>query len=128
MTRILFVLLLSFSTFSLCAQEATKELTCKDFHVGSFQLIGKKSHILLTRTLTKQTEVNTKTGDEFVYDIKWIDDCRFELTPTTEEDQEFFKGKTFLAEITSTNSNSYTCKAGFVGEKTKVIDEIKKIQ
>jgi hypothetical protein len=100
---------------------------CGEFHVGSFQLVAKK-HIIIKRTETTQTETNIRTSQESVYNIDWIDDCTFHLTPTNEKDKEFFKGKPFVGEIITVRGKTYTCKGGLSGDKVTVTDEVRKLE
>ncbi len=117
------------SLFSLSQEiSETASLDCKKFQTGTFQIIGRSKHVVITRDETTQTETNTRTGEESVYTIIWVSDCVFELRPTTEKDKEFFDGKPFIGEIITVDDKTYTCVGGLAGEKTTVTDQIRKLE
>lgn len=55
-------------------------LTCKDFHSGTFELasVDQTTHKII-RTENKQIEILTTKGLETEFDIKWLDDCNYIL-------------------------------------------------
>lgn len=120
------LILAGFSLFGLSMNAQSSFLDCTKFHDGKFQLTGKKADIVITREGNIQTETHLKKGATFKYIIEWISDCKFALTPLSEEDQEFFNGKRFIGEIIDVKENSYTCVSGFEGDKTKVTDLVLK--
>jgi hypothetical protein len=130
MKKIILTSLITVLTFISYAQEGgdTTALNCKKFHTGTFQIIGKGKHVVITRNETTQTETNTRTGEESVYTIIWVSECVFELRPTTDKDKEFFDGKPFIGEIIALDDKTYTCIAGLAGEKTTVSDKIRKLE
>jgi hypothetical protein len=53
---------------------------CKRVHVGKFILVSPESGTtLITRTPLFQIEKNDTLGVEVLYDIKWVDDCTYQL-------------------------------------------------
>ena len=82
---------------------------------------------MITREGNVQTESHLKKGATFKYLIEWVSDCKFQLVPLSEEDQEFFGDKKFVGEIIDVKENSYTCVSGFEGEKMKVTDLVLKV-
>lgn len=71
---------LLFQLFALkvCAQQPT----CKSLHTGSFKIFTKETGTtFITRTEKEQVEKNDDLGYEVIFDIKWINDCTYELRP-----------------------------------------------
>lgn len=130
MKKIIFTSFLTTLSLLSFSQEGgeTAALDCKKFHTGTFQIVGRSKHVVITRDETTQTETNTRTGEESIYTIIWVSDCVFELRPTTEKDKEFFGGKPFIGEIIAIDNKTYTCVAGLAGEKTTVSDQIRKLE
>ncbi len=125
------IILLSLLLCSLSySQNDTAQHDCKKFHKGTFQMISKKQKIMIFRDATTQTETNLKTGEEYKYKISWINDCKYQLEPFKENegDEDFFNGQVFMGEIISSSENTFKTKAGFVGDKTTVTDEFRKIE
>lgn len=55
---------------------------CKSVHTGTFKVVTKESGTtFIKRTTTQQIEINESFGYEIVFDIKWIDECTYELRP-----------------------------------------------
>jgi hypothetical protein len=55
---------------------------CKPLHTGTFKLVDEKSGTTyIKRTDKLQIEKNDILGYEVIFDIKWIDDCTYELRP-----------------------------------------------
>ena len=55
---------------------------CKAVHTGSYKVVAKESGTtFIKRTPTQQTEINEGFGIEIIFDIKWIDECTYELRP-----------------------------------------------
>ncbi|UUC44163.1 hypothetical protein [Flavobacterium cerinum] len=58
-----------------------QEINCKKFHVGKFRHVSDVSGTTqIVRTKNTQTEVNEKLKVKVVYDIRWIDDCTYEIS------------------------------------------------
>ncbi len=71
-------LLFQLFAFAVCAQQ----LTCKSLHTGSFKIFTKETGTtFISRTAKEQVEKNDDLGYEVIFDIKWINDCTYELRP-----------------------------------------------
>lgn len=58
-----------------------QEINCEKFHVGKFRHVSDVSGTTeIVRTKNTQTEVNEKLKVKAVYDIRWIDDCTYEIS------------------------------------------------
>ena len=56
--------------------------SCKSLHNGSFKIFDKDAgNTYIKRTDNVQTETNEKMGFEMTFDVKWVDDCTYELRP-----------------------------------------------
>lgn len=77
--KLLFLALLSqLFVLTLLAQQPT----CKTLRTGSFKMVSAElGTTYITRTGKTQVEKNEKLGYEVIFDIKWIDDCTYELRP-----------------------------------------------
>lgn len=59
----------------------SQNINCKQFHVGKFRHVSDVSGTTqIVRTKNTQTEVNEKLKVKAVYDIRWIDDCTYEIS------------------------------------------------
>lgn len=75
--------LLLFTIASVSAVSAQKANDCTKFHTGGFRYINEKfKNTEITRTLTKQTEVDKVRNFYAEGDIKWVSDCEYELKYT----------------------------------------------
>lgn len=55
---------------------------CKSLHTGNYKVVAKESGTtFIKRTPTQQTEINESFGIEIIFDIKWINECTYELRP-----------------------------------------------
>lgn len=63
----------------------TEATACKDFKTGQFKLNHKLFGMTTTIVRNDSTQVETSdifgTSVEFTYNIKWLNDCMYELTP-----------------------------------------------
>ena len=57
-----------------------QEKDCKFLHDGKFRLVGKAGTTIITRDKKVQVEENADMGVVVIYDIKWINDCTYELS------------------------------------------------
>ena len=74
--------LLAFFTLASTLHLHAQVTTCKSLHNGSFKIFDKESGTTyIKRTETSQTETNKEMGYEMIFDVKWIDDCTYELRP-----------------------------------------------
>ena len=63
-------------------EKRCKQQDCKSVQTGTFKVVTKESGTTyVKRTPTEQTEKNDELGYEAVFDIKWINECTYELRP-----------------------------------------------
>ncbi len=61
---------------------SAQQPTCKSLHTGSFKVFTKETGTTyINRTKKEQIERNDDLGYEVIFDIKWINDCTYELRP-----------------------------------------------
>lgn len=76
--RMLLTILLPLFALQAMAQNPS----CKSLHTGTFKIFAKESGTtFIVRTEKQQSEKNDDLGYEVIFDIKWIDDCTYELRP-----------------------------------------------
>lgn len=75
---IVFIFLAQFCLLGIQAQKPT----CKSLHIGSFKVTSAESGTtFIKRGQKEQIEKNDFLGYEVVFDIKWLDECTYELRP-----------------------------------------------
>lgn len=75
-------LFLIFFTQILVITTSAQLPTCKSLHTGTFRISTRETGTtFIVRTEKQQTEKNDELGYEVIFDIKWIDDCTYELRP-----------------------------------------------
>lgn len=69
--------------FQLLLQSpAAAQNDCKSLRKGSFRIYTKETGTtLVSRSANLQVEKNESMGVELVFDVKWIDECTYELRP-----------------------------------------------
>ena len=60
---------------------------CRKVHTGQFRLANPNSTTEISRTDSTQHEVNQQDGVEFVFKVRWLDECTYELY-----DKQMLKG------------------------------------
>jgi len=108
MRRLLLFLLFLAGSLSLSAQNRD----CRSIHKGSFRLSSKESGTtMIKRTNKYQIEENADLGITMVLDLKWIDDCTYELRPkeVIKGDPALLgrKGDVMTVHITEVKAHSY---------------------
>ena len=75
---IVFILLTQLCALGIQAQKPT----CKSLQVGSFKVTSAESGTtFIKRGQKEQLEKNDLLGYEVFFDIKWLDECTYELRP-----------------------------------------------
>ena len=108
MKSLLFLSLLIGLSLNLFAQKPD----CKLIHEGKFRIVDSLSGItIITRTKDFQVEENSGMGVKMIFDIKWIDDCTYELRPkeVVKGDQALMgnKGDFMTTHVKEVKTNSY---------------------
>ena len=52
---------------------------CNTLHVGKFKLKSETGSTFITRSAKKQVEENADIGVVAIYNVKWINECTYEL-------------------------------------------------
>jgi hypothetical protein len=71
------MIILLFIVSACVNAQSTNE--CNRFHSGTFKYVDDR-YGTITRTETRQREVNEKNGTYFDGTIKWLSDCEYEIT------------------------------------------------
>lgn len=100
------LLLLFIVSLSVNAQSTNE---CNRFHTGTFKYVDGSGGTI-TRTETRQREVNEKNGNYFDGPIKWLSDCEYEITleKTNSPGAEAMIGKPIRAAIVTIRGNVAT--------------------
>ncbi|MFL9843493.1 hypothetical protein [Flavobacterium rhizosphaerae] len=85
---------------------------CTQFKNGKFKVTdpASKQVCYITRDGNTQTERMEDSDEEYNFDIVWIDDCTYTVTPTASAlqlNKELDKTGTMTVKITKTKENSY---------------------
>ena len=131
LARLSFILLSLFFGGKLLAQDQANK--CSIFHEGKFKLVSTVSgkDYIITRTKKYQTEQEEGDAQEYVFKIKWIDDCTYELRPykvPADFKKSWSKKDVLVVEIREVEGNKCTCYAQFKKTGSKVtITHLEKI-
>lgn len=109
MKKIKVLSLMCMVSFGLYSQS----LSCLKFRNGKFQSTYNGKTAIIERSGSKQVEyfVNLKDSLKIEFDIKWLNDCTYTLTPTKEslvKYSKFPKNALITVRITNTTATSYT--------------------
>jgi len=107
--KILFLVFISLC-FNLVSPAQT--LKCQSVHEGTFRIVDSLSGTtILKRTKDLQIEENAEMGIKMIFDIKWINDCTYELRPkeVVKGDPAMMgkKGDAMTVTITEIKAHSY---------------------
>ena len=112
---------------------SNKNLTCADFHSGTFELpsVDGSTHRIVRKD-NKQTEFVGKTGLVSEFNIKWLNDCKYLLynrrvIKGKDEAPEFNKD-TLINEIISVTDNKCIITSILMGYDQKVESTMTKIK
>lgn len=113
-------------------EEYKQPAGCNNFKNGMFKLTDKKvGTSLIIRNGNSQIEININSRDTAFFEINWIDDCTYTLTPS----QVTFKKYNYLpanakmlVRILQTTDTSYVQTTSSNFYKTKVTNEIIRIE
>lgn len=118
-----FMLLFSFLGYS-------QSIDCSKFKDGTFKLTDPKTKkvCIITRKGDKQTEKMEDADEAYDFDIVWIDNCTYTVSPTpatAARNKEVLKAGTMTVKITKTKDDSYIQKATVANNpKFRRIDEV----
>ena len=103
---------------------------CAKVREGKFKMTDPKSKkvCLITREGDTQTEKMEEAEEEFTFDIKWLDDCTYTLTPTAStlaRNKDVKDIGTMTVKITKVKANSYVHQVTVANNpKFKRVDEV----
>jgi len=106
-------------------------LDCKPLRTGTFKSIVQGKTTIMERTATTETDYLDGGVIAAIYNIKWINDCTYTLTPTEQTIKlhpEIKKGAVFTVETAMKNTNSYTQVVSVNYSKAKTNVEVYKIK
>lgn len=120
---LLLTLLFSLSGFG-------QERSCTHFKNGTFRITdpATKKVCIITRDGDTQTEKMEESEEVYDFDITWIDDCTYTVTPTpasTARNKKLLKGGTMTVKITQVNEYSYIQRVTVANNpKFRRVDEV----
>lgn len=103
---------------------------CAQFREGKFKVTDPKTKkvCLITREGETQTEKLEEAEEAFTFDIKWLDDCTYTLTPTAAtlaRNKDVKDIGTMTVKITQVKDGSYLHKVTVANNpKFKRVDEV----
>lgn len=118
-----FMLLLSLVGYS-------QNVDCSKYKNGTFKLTDPKTKkvCIITRDGNKQTEKMEDAEEVYDFDIVWIDNCTYTVSPTpatAARNKDVLKAGTMTVKITKTKDDSYIQKATVANNpKFRRIDEV----
>lgn len=129
MKLLLLTLLIFILTLGLHAQS----LDCKKFRNGKFKstLEGRTAIIERSGSIQKEYFINLKDSLKISFDVKWLDDCTYTLTPTKESFEKYPRlpqNALITVKITNTTPNSYTQNSTSNFINKTIVSEVIKIQ
>lgn len=114
----------------LCAIVGYSQTNCAKYKNGTFKLTDPKSQkvCIITRDGDKQTEKMEESEEAYDFDIVWLDDCTYTVSPTAAtaaRNPEVLKAGTMTVKITKTKAKSYTQKITIATDpKFSRVDEV----
>lgn len=114
----------------LCAIVGYSQINCAKYKNGTFKLTDPKSQkvCIITRDGDKQTEKMEESEEAYDFDIVWLDDCTYTVSPTAAtaaRNPEVLKAGTMTVKITKTKAKSYTQKITIATDpKFSRVDEV----
>lgn len=126
MCKITSILILCF--FTCIGFSQSKD--CAKFKNGTFKVTdpASKKVCIIKREGNTQTERLEESAEEYSFDLIWIDDCTYTLTPTSStlvRNKDVKEIGTMLVKITKTKEDSYVHKVTIDGDdKFSRIDEV----
>lgn len=125
MKRLITIIALIASTSGYCQENA-----CTKFKNGTFKVTdpASKKVCIITREGNVQTEKMEESSDVYDFDIVWLDDCTYTVTPTpatAARNKDVLKAGTMTVKITKAKDNSYTQRVTVANNpKFRRVDEV----
>ena len=104
--------IITFLLLLLTAFGYSQSMDCARFKEGTFKFTdpATKKVCIIKRTGNIQTEKMEDTEEVYDFDLVWIDDCTYTLSPTAAtaaRNKDVLKSGTMTVKITKTKENSY---------------------
>ncbi|MFP9113321.1 hypothetical protein ACLI1A_05230 [Flavobacterium sp. RHBU_3] len=103
---------------------------CTKFKDGTFKVTdpATKKTSIITRSGNKQTEKMEDAEEVYDFDVVWVDDCTYTITPTAAtaaRNETLQKAGTMLVKITKVKEHSYIQRVTVASNpKYRRIDEV----
>jgi hypothetical protein len=113
-TKLYFIISLIFiGTVAPAASAQTAKPNCRDFRTGTFVYVNPENGhtTFIERDKKIQTEFDDQTQERLTFNLRWIDNCTFILSPTRKslKVRKDWTSKTqFTLVISETNETGYT--------------------
>ncbi|MGV3459625.1 MAG: hypothetical protein ACO1N9_04130 [Flavobacterium sp.] len=96
----------------ITATSAFAQESCAKFRTGTFKVTDPKSKqvCIITRTGDTQTEKMVESDETYDFDVKWLDDCTYTVTPTpasVAKNKDLSKAGTMTVTMTKVKDSSY---------------------
>lgn len=104
--------------------------SCEKFKNGTFKFTdpATKKVCIITRDGDKQTERMEESEDTYDFDLVWLDDCTYTVSPTATtaaRNQEVLKSGLMTVKIIKTKDSSYTQRITVANNrKFRRLDEV----
>lgn len=97
-------------------------LSCINYKTGKFILFDQNTgiHTRIERTANLQTETDLKTGKYIKFNVKWLNDCEYELTFAEGNNDQvaYFRHRKLKFRITDVFADGYRFEANVQGAST----------
>lgn len=99
-------------------------LSCNAYRTGKFILFEQKGniHVRIERTATEQIETDLKTGKFIRFNVKWLNECEYELTVIDGNNDQvsFFRNRKLHIRITDVYADGYRFEGKVQGSKNVI--------
>lgn len=99
-------------------------LSCSAYKSGKFILFEQKGniHVRIERTATEQIETDLKTGKFIRFNVKWLNECEYELSVIdgNNEQVSFFRNRKLHIRITDVYADGYRFEGKVQGSKNVI--------
>lgn len=119
-----------FFSFILSVSAFAQQPACSKFKNGTFKVTdpASKKVCIITRDGNIQTEKMEEGEEVYDFDLVWIDDCTYTVTPTpatAARNKEVLKAGTMTVRIIKAKDNSYTQRVTVAtNPKFRRVDEV----
>ncbi len=117
-------------SFILSVSAFAQQSDCAKFRNGTFKVTdpASKQTCIITRDGNIQTEKMEASEEVYDFDLVWIDDCTYTVSPTpatVARNKDVLKGGTMTVKIIKATDNSYTQRVTVANNpKFRRLDEV----